>query len=176
MELLEAIFTRRSSRRFRAQKIEAKDLDILLQAAMNAPSARNEQPWHFLIVTEKEVLEKMPTIHPHAQMCRQAPMAIIPCFNADEYKYDDTLWALDLAACTQNILLAARGQNLGAVWVAIYPKEERINSMRNLLELPEKVIPFCIIPVGYTDVPQERTNRFNEDRIHFNHWQSEKKL
>ncbi len=170
MDALEVIFTRRSARRFSAQKVSDEDIETLLKAAMNAPSARNEQPWHFLVVTERELLDKLAVVHPHAKMCIQAQAAIIPCVNPSSYTNDAPYWVQDLSAATENILLAARALNLGAVWVGVYPREGRIKDLQELFNLPQGIIPFCIIPIGYTDVKQEAVDRYQKDRVRYNKW------
>ena len=170
MDTLEAVFTRRSARKFNAEKISQENIETLLKAAMSAPSARNEQPWQFLVVTERKLLDKIPTIHEHAQMCLQAQLAIIPCADLSFYKYTDTFWVQDMAAATQNILVTARALGLGAVWVGVYPDEQRVQAVSKLFALAAKITPFNIIPIGYTDVPQKEADRFQNNRIHYNKW------
>lgn len=170
MNALETIFTRRSVRKFNNKEISQENIETLLKAAMSAPSARNEQPWQFLVITDRKILDKIPTVHEYAQMCLQAHAAIITCADLSTYKYDDTFWVQDMAAATQNILLAARALELGAVWTGVYPNEQRINAVSKLFELPPKLIPFSIIPIGHTDVLQKEADRFQNDKIHYNKW------
>lgn len=169
MEALEVIITRRSVRKFTTQKIEQEIIDTLLHAAMSAPSADNQQPWHFLIIDQRPLLDGIPTFHPYAKMCLEAPLAIVVCIDTDAQQYR-IAWSQDLSAATQNILLAARALGLGAVWLGVYPHQERIVSLRKLLNLKDGVIPFSIIPIGYTDVKQKKIDRYKEERVHFNKW------
>ena len=170
MNTLETIFTRRSVRKFNNKEISQENIETLLKAAMSAPSARNEQPWQFLVINDRKILDKIPSVHEYAQMCLQAQAAIITCANLSAYKYDDTFWVQDMSAATQNILLAVRALDLGAVWVGVYPNEQRINAVSKLFELPAKVIPFSIIPIGYTDALQKEVDRFQNDKVHYNKW------
>lgn len=171
MDALKAIMTRRSARKFDIKKPIPKDVvEKILHAAMSAPSAVNEQPWHFLVIDDRNLLDKIPTAHPHAAMCLEAPLAIILCIDTAQEKYRD-FWVQDMAAATQNILLASRDLELGAVWTGVYPNDERIQAVQKLFVLPSTVIPFAIIPIGYTDVAQrEAPERIKKERIHHNKW------
>lgn len=171
MEALKAIMTRRSVRRFNSQQnIKEEDVEKILHAAMSAPSATNQQPWHFVVIDDRALLDKVVAVHPNAQMCKQAPLAIMLCIDAAQEKYRD-FWVQDMAAATQNILLAVRDLGLGAVWVGIYPNDERVQKFKNLFGLPESIIPFAIIPIGHTDVKQEEApERFKQERVHRNKW------
>lgn len=169
METLEAIATRRSVRRFTDKTVSKETINKILQAAMNAPSAGNEQPWHFLVINDRKTLNSIPTIHPYAQMCLEAPVAIIPCLdpNLETHK---GFGIQDLSAATQNILLAIRDLGLAAVWVGVYPNKDIVEKVKKLLGLPESIIPLNIIPFGYTDTKQQKVDRYQKERIHYNQW------
>jgi nitroreductase len=169
MEALEAIFTRRSIRAFTAQPIDDKTLQTVLAAAMSAPSAANHQPWQFVVVCERAVLDQIPSLHPYAAMCRSAALAILVC---GDMRLDagSGYWVQDCAAATENLLLAAHAQGLGGVWVGVYPREERIAPLRRLLDVPEQVTPFALVPLGYPTEPKPREDRFRPERVHLNHW------
>ena len=169
MDTIEAIRTRRSIRRYTREPVPDDVIAEILKAAMSAPSAGNQQPWQFVIITDRGLCEEIPTFHPYAQMLREAPVAILVCgdLRLESYK---GYWVQDCSAATQNILLAAHAKGLGAVWVGIYPKEERVKPLQKLLELPTQVIPLALVPVG---IPAERVppaNRFDPARIHRNRW------
>lgn len=170
MDALNVILTRRSVRKFTAQPVSDESIESILRAAMSAPSATNEQPWQFLVINQRGLLDKILTVHPYAAMCAEAAAAIIPCVDFTSEKYKD-FWPQDMSAATQNILLAARALGLGAVWVGVYPNNERILGIQQLFNLPEQVTPFSIIPIGYSNVPQvEAKERFKKERIHYNEW------
>lgn len=136
---------------------------------MSAPSAGNQQPWHFVIITERAILDEIPKFHPFARMLTSAPMAILVCADTRNLKYQH-YWIEDCSAATENVLLAAHALGLGSVWVGLHPHPEREAAVRRLIPLPEFVVPVSLIPVGHPgeQVPQER--RYDEARIHRNHW------
>jgi len=171
MDALKAIMTRRSVRKFDVKKPISKDVvEKILHAGMSAPSAVNQQPWHFLVIDERALLDKLATVHPHAAMCLQASLAIILCVDESMGPYRP-FWVEDMSAATQNVLLAVRACELGAVWVGVYPNCERVHGLQKLFDLPKSVVPFSLIPIGYTDVAQhEVLERIKKERVHHNKW------
>jgi nitroreductase len=169
MDALEAIFTRRSVRNYTGQELNDEQIHTLLDAAMCAPSAGNAQPWHFVVIRDKSILEEIPKFHQHAKMAKNASAAIVVCGDPSLEKYQGR-WALDCSAATQNILIAANAIGLGAVWVGLYPVDERMAGMAKLLNIPEPAIPFSLIPVGYPVSKAEKADRFKSERLHVNVW------
>ncbi|WP_029460894.1 nitroreductase family protein [Solidesulfovibrio alcoholivorans] len=171
MELLEAIHTRRSIRAFTDAPVSGEDLDTVLRAAMAAPSAGNAQPWHFVVITDRAVLDAIPDIHAHAAMVRQAPLAIAVVAELAQEKYPGFgYWTLDCSAAVENLLLAARGLGLGTVWCGIYPRPERMEGLARLLALPEGVKAHALVVMGHPAQDFKRVDRFKPERIHQNHW------
>jgi nitroreductase len=166
---LELILSRRSIRKYTAVPVMERDVDDLLRAAMAAPSAGNQQPWHFIVITERELLEAISGFHPYAGMTAEAPLAILACGEPALEKHPGN-WMLDLSAAVENLLLAAHAKGLGAVWVGIYPVEERMRPMRELLGVPSHVVSFALIPVGHPAESKPPSGRFNVHRIHRNRW------
>ncbi|MCD6376581.1 MAG: nitroreductase family protein [Caldisericaceae bacterium] len=169
MEALEAIYTRRSIRQFTDQPVEAEKIESLLRAAMQAPSAHNKQPWHFLIINDRSLLNQIADFHPYAKMLYKAPLALAVCGDLGKESNDRYL-ALNCAAATQNILLTAHGLNLGAVWIAVYPREERIKKIKLLLELPLHIIPISLVAVGYPAQKVDPEDRYDPKKVHVNRW------
>lgn len=169
METLEAIHTRRSIRKYTSQPVSEKIINELLAAAMMAPSAGNQQPWHFVVIRVRQTLDAIAKFHPHGKMLKDAPVAILVCGDPSLEAYRGR-WVLDCSAATQNILLAAHAKGLGAVWVGIYPEASRIDGMRGLLTLPEHIIPLSLIPLGYPAEHVPQPDRFNASRIHYDQW------
>lgn len=169
MELWEAILTRRSIRKFTSQPISDEQIEKILRAGMQAPSARNKQPWHFVVVKNRELLDKISVIHPYAYMLKEAPLGILICGDS---KIEITIEYIvqDCSAATQNMLLAAHDLGLGAVWLGIYPREPRIKALRELLKIPENIIPISMIAVGYPNEKKTPENRFKPERIHYDKW------
>jgi len=169
MDAMEVIFTRRSVRKYNKKSINENLIKELLEAAMSAPSAGNEQPWHFIIINDPDILNQIPSFHNHAKMLKDASIAILVCGDLNLEKHKG-MWIQDCSAATQNILLAVRAKELGAVWLGIYPRLERIKGMKELTKLPENIMPFSLISIGYPAVSQEKVKRFDSSRIHENKW------
>jgi nitroreductase len=169
MDVMEAIHTRRSIRKFQQKLVPDELVKELLSAAMSAPSAGNQQPWHFVVITDQEILGRVPGLNPYAAMAREAPLAILVCAELALEKYPG-YWVQDCSAATQNLLLAAHGKGLGAVWTGITPMPDRVEGFKKLCNLPEKVIPLALVVVGYPAQTLKPEDRFRADRVHRNTW------
>jgi len=169
MEAIEAILSRRSIRQYTTQPVGEEVINELLAAAMSAPSASNQQPWHFVTITDHKILNEIPRYHPYSSMLKNAPLAIVVCGDL-RLERSEGFWVQDCSAATQNILLAAQAKGLGAVWLGTYPREERVKGIQKLLGLPEHVIPLSIISIGYPAEKKPRTNRYDPSRVHHNQW------
>ena len=169
MELLEAIRTRRSIRRYTDRPVSEEHLLAIIEAAMQAPSAGNQQPWHFLVLTDRDKLDAFPSFHPFSAMSRQAPAAILVCGDPAAGPWPD-FWPQDCSAAVQNALLAARDLGLGTVWVGIYPVEERMVGCRRLLTIPDHIYPFALIPVGWPEGDFGPADRTRPERIRWERW------
>ena len=139
MDAAKAILSRRSIRKYDTAPVSDEDIKALLNAAMHAPSAVNERPWHFVVIKERTTLEAVSKISPTAPMAKYAPVAIAVCGDTTLEKFPG-LWALDCAAATENILLAATARRLGAVWTAVHPFDTRVKGIQQLLKLPSMTI------------------------------------
>lgn len=169
MDALEAILTRRSIRKYLDRPVPDDLVQTLLRAAMYAPSARNTRSWHFVVLTDRRLLDAVPAFHPYARMITQAPLAILVC--GDEQMEPRTAyWVENCSAATQNILLAAHALGLGSVWLGIYPNDDRVAGVRRLISLPEHVIPMSLVVVGYTTEAPSTPERYDPSRIHYNTW------
>lgn len=168
---VEAILRRRSIRKYTEQPISEELFTGLLEAGMCAPSAGNERPWHFIVITERVLLDGITEFHDHAQMLKQAPAAIIVCADLTCDKYPGMkYWVQDCAAATENILLAAQEKGLGTCWLAVYPREDRMSGMKRLLGLPEHIMPISAIAVGYPAETKSPHSRYDASRVHRNRW------
>ncbi|MFH1914392.1 MAG: nitroreductase family protein [Pseudomonadota bacterium] len=167
MDLMHALRTRRSIRKFEDKPVSEAMIRQVLEAAMAAPSAGNAQPWQFVVITDPAKLAEAAAIHPYAAMAAQAPVGILVCGDLSLEKYAG-YWVQDCSAAMQNLLLAAHGLGLGAVWTGIYPIEERGTGFAKLVGLPNTVIPLGFAPLGWPAQPSGEVSRFREDRIHHN--------
>jgi nitroreductase len=169
MDALEVIFNRRSIRQYKSGLIRDDTLEILLKAGMYAPSAVNKQPWHFIVFRNREMMEKIKTFHPNASMLSQADAAILVCWD-EHLQHDAGYGPVDCAAATQNILLAAYDLGIGSVWVGLYPRVQRMESVQVLFDLPDHIKPFAIVSLGYPAEKKSTPERFKKERIHYEKW------
>lgn len=169
MNTLDAIFSRRSIRKYTDEPIAPQLLREILNAAMHAPSARNSQAWHFILEERKSRLQQLAEIHPYGKMLRSAAAAILVC---GDLQADDSVIYLiqNCSAATQNALLAAHELGLGAVWLGIQPREKRIKSMKEFFNLPDYIVPVSLIALGHPLEKPAARQRFNPDRIHYGSW------
>lgn len=165
----DAIFTRRSIRKYKEDPVEKEKLDYLLRAAMSAPSAGNEQPWEFVVVTERKVMEGIINVHPYAGMLKTAPLAIAVLGNMSRELHSG-FWVQDCAAATENLLLAAASQGLGSCWMGVWPLEDRERALARLFNLPDDVKVFSIVATGYPAEEKDEVNRYENWRVHRNRW------
>lgn len=169
MNILDAIFTRRSIRRFTGEPIKEEDLKIILKAGFQAPSAMNREPREYVVVRDEEAIEKISSYHPYAKMLPQAGSCIVVCGDRKKQPRDGFL-AEDSSASIQNMLLASHGIGLGAVWCGLYPVEELMKPMVEILNLPDNIIPIGIVVVGVKDEEKDSIDRYDESKIHFDKW------
>lgn len=169
MNVIDAIITRRSIRKFTGEVVSDEQVNTLLKAGFQAPSAHNLQPWHFIVVKDKETLEEMAANHPYAKMLPQSGCGIIVCGDSNREARVGFL-VEDCSAAIQNILLAAHGIGLGAVWCGIYPDTDRTAEFSRILNLPGNIIPVGLIAVGYPDEEKAPQDRFDKTKIHYEKW------
>jgi len=169
MDAFEMILTRRSIRKYKKQVISEEILQKLLHAAFYAPSAGKQQPWHFVILDDRKILNVIHTFQPSGRILTEADKAILVCGDLNLEKFKG-YWMIDCAAATENILLAAHALGLGACWLGLYPREGRMAGMKKLLHLPSHIIPFAIVSLGYPDEIKPKENRYDLSRIHHNKW------
>lgn len=165
---MKTINIRRSVRKFQDKKVEAEKVEQVLRAGMQAPSAGNQQPWEFVVVEDTATKEAISKMSPYAGAAKDAPLILVVVANDDFMRFPENMQQ-DLGACTQNILLEAVEQGLGTTWMSVYPQDERIQCVREALQLPDKVTPYNIIITGYplTEDANKFVDRFEEHRIHY---------
>ncbi len=169
MDALEAIFTRRSIRKFQPQPVAEEIIHKLLAAAMQAPSARNQQPWQFVVIDDRATLDAIPAFMPNASMVARAQQAILVCGDLSLEK-SEGYWVVDCAAAVENMLLAAHALNLGAVWCGVYPRQERMENLRKLIGLPDNVVAHSLVVIGHAAEQVPPTDRFIAERVRRNRW------
>lgn len=166
---MNAIFERRSIRRYTDQNITKEQVQQLFKAAFAAPSAGNRQSWQFIVVDDRDILDNITKVHPHSQMLKEAALAIVVCGDTSVELYPG-YFAQDCSAATENILLAATEMGLGSVWLGVYPRTDRVHDITEIFKLPDGIVPFSIISLGYPAEKKEPSNRYDENKIHYNKW------
>jgi len=166
---MQEIINRRSARSYRSDAVTEEQIEQVLRAAMAAPSAGNQQPWEFIVVTDRALLTKITEVHPHSKMLHEAPAAIVVCGNTSREKHSG-FWVQDCSAAVQNMLLEATHQNLGSVWLGVYPRQDRVDGVKKLFSLPEQVVPFAVVALGHAKEAPTPVDRFNLDYVHWNAW------
>lgn len=167
MDAMENILGRRSIRKYVNKPVPEEVVRQLLDAGMHAPTARNIQPWHFVVVDERDMLDNLSAAHPYAKMLQEATLAILVCGDRNLQEMDGYI-IQDCSAATQNIMLAAHALGLGSVWLGMYPREERMKKVGELLNIPSNILPVALISIGYPDESKPLPDRYKSDRIHFN--------
>ena len=168
--MIETIMTRTSIRQYTDKPVEKEKIEAMLRAGMAAPTAVNAQPWHFVVVSDKAKLGELAAANPHAGMLKSAPLAIVVCGDMTKALEGKgrQFWIQDCSAATENILLAAHAQGLGAVWTALYPMEERIQPVSEALKLPDTLIPLCTVVIGYPAEQPEPKDKWKPENVSYN--------
>lgn len=166
---MEEIFKRRSIRKYKDMEVEEEKIEKLLKAAAAAPSAGNEQPWHFVVIKDRDTLNHLAEVHPYAKMLKDAPLAVAVCGDLNKQRHEG-FWVQDCAAATQNILLEAVSLDLGAVWIGAYPNEERERVVSEVLDVPENIRTVSLISIGYPAEKKGKTDRLSDEIVHHDKW------
>jgi nitroreductase len=165
--LVDTILARRSIRAYTDAPVSPDAVRTLLEAAMAAPSASNNQPWHFVVVTERRTLDALADAHPYGKMLTRAPLCIAVCGDTSRAA---RFWVQDCSAATENLLLASTALGLGAVWLGVYPLDERVGFVRRLLALPRTVTPLNLLALGHPAETKPPRTQYDATRVHRQTW------
>ncbi len=169
MDVLEAIFTRRSVRKYTGEPVSEEALQTILRAGSYAPSAMNRQPWHFVVIRDRQMLETIPRYQPYTKMLPQAGCCVVVCGDKLRQPLVGFL-AEDCSAVIQNMLLAAHALGLGAVWCGVYPVSLFTKALTKLLHLPDVIVPIGMVGIGHPAEQRDTPERFDPARIHSETW------
>jgi len=169
MDVINAIHTRRSVRRFTDAEVSEHQVERLLRAAMAAPSAMNQQPWRFVVVRDAEMRAKLAEISPYAGPVARANLAIAVLAHPTSEKAGDR-WAMDCAAATENLLLAAHASGLGTCWIGVHPEPDREAAVADLLGVPSDMRVLCLVAVGVPEGAGADVDRYNPEFVHAERW------
>lgn len=164
---MNAIFHRVSIRKYQDIPVEQDKIEKMLRAAMAAPSARNQQPWEFYVVTNKDKIQELAGAAPHAACAKEAPLLFVACYRAEEGITSPMYREIDLSASVENLLLEADELGLGAVWLGVAPIKERMDAVRVAIDVPERLCPFAMIACGYPAEERPQQDRYEESRVHY---------
>jgi nitroreductase len=165
------IHSRKSVRNFTGQPVDRAVLDKIVRAGMAAPSAVNMQPWSFVIVTGRKQLDELAAGLPYAKMLDKAGAAIIVCTEPKKaFNGSQDFAVIDASLAGENILLAVEASELGAVWTAAYPDQDRVAHVRKVLRIPQEVIPLTVIPVGHPTGEDKPKDKYKKEKIHWEKW------
>lgn len=170
--IINNIMTRTSIRQYTSQQVEAEKVETILKAAMAAPTAVNKQPWAFVVIDQRSVLDTLASHTRSHQMLSQAPLAIVVCGDMDKALEGEAqpYWIEDCSAAMENLLLSAHGLGLGAVWLGVYPIQERVEQVSRTLALPANIVPLGIASIGYPAQSPEPKDKWNPEAVHSNKW------
>lgn len=168
------IMTRASVRGFIEKPVEQEKIDLMLRAAMAAPTDKNKQPWHFVVLNTPETISSYYGDNPRAERMKKTPLVIVVCADTTRMQQGEVrdIWVQDLSASTENLLLAAHALDLGAVWTTIYPLEKRVQDVQQRLNLPGRLIPMCAIRIGYPNPerPAQPKDKWDEQKVTYGLW------
>lgn len=167
---IENIMTRTSIRAFTPEAVSEQDIETMLRAAMAAPTAVNKQPWQFVVITDRALLDTIAADQPNIHMAAKAPLAIVVCGDMELALTgpEQAFWVQDASAATENLLLSAHALGLGAVWCGIHPVAAREAYFRSLLNLPDGVVPLACVVIGHPDQQPQPKDKWKPERIHQN--------
>jgi nitroreductase len=169
MDALDDIMTRRSIRRYSGEPVAPEQIETVLRAAQAAPSAGNQQPWRFIVITEQETLSAAAATSPYARMLGEAAFGIVVCGDTADLKHP-VMWQQDCSAAVENALLAAHAIGLGGVWLGYYPKMERVAPIKELLGIPEHVEPLAVLALGHPAETKPPSDRYDPSFVHHERW------
>ena len=168
---LHYLFSRRSIRAYQPEEVGENLVRDLLEAAMAAPSAVAKDPWEFVVLRNRDMLVKVSEGLPNGKMLADAPVGVVVCGDLRRAHGEHLSYLLqDCAAAIENLLLAASTLGLGACWLGVHPREERVKHLRSLLSIPDAVIPVAAIAIGWPAEVWEPRTRYRQEAVHHETW------
>jgi nitroreductase len=165
--MIDEILARRSIRSYMDQPVAEKDITAMLEAAMSAPSGMNRRPSHFIVITKRETLDMLGDVTNSWSMLKSAPLCIVACGDTEiSEKYFDQ----DTIAAVENLLIAASMLGLGGVWLGCHPNPDRVDPVRQILLIPETVIPMAVLSIGHPAEEKEARTQYDEEKVHKDRW------
>ena len=168
---LQCLFARRSVRKYKPRDVTDNIVHDLLEAAMAAPSAVARDPWHFIVVRDAATLAHIADGLPNGQMLRQAPVGIVFCGDMEKtHDHQESYMLQDCSAAIENLLVGASLLGLGACWLGVHARPERVQHLRTLFHLERRIVPIAVISLGYPDESPAPRTRYQEGAVHRETW------
>lgn len=169
--VIQTIHNRKSVRRFTEKKVSKEDLQTIMKAGMAAPSGHDKRPWVFIAITDRSIMEELHKELPWASGLKESTAAIVVCGDIDKVdSRNPEFWITDTSAATQNMLLTIESMGLGGVWCTLFPGEDRMQYARDVLNLPQNMMPMCVIPIGYPQGIEKAKDKYDASLIHWEKW------
>ncbi len=165
--MIDAILARRSIRKYTDEPVSEEHITAMLEAAMSAPSGMNLKPWHFVVVSEREKLNRLGATTKSWGMLKEAPQAVVVCGDPG---ISEKYWDQDSIAALENLLIAVSMLGLGGVWLGCHPNPERVGPVREILGIPAPVVPIAVLSIGHPAEEKEPRTQYDEERVHRNGW------
>lgn len=168
--VLHNILQRKSVRAYTDRAVSHEQLDTLIRAAMAAPTGRDMRPWHFIVLEGRHQLSPLAEQLPYAKMLAEAQAAVVVCGDmsvTDKEGNPSRNWTFDCSAATENLLLQAEAMGLGAVWTGVYPYDERLEAVKQALNLPDHLIPLNVIPIGYPKGNPQPKDKYDPAKVEY---------
>ncbi len=162
---MNSLYHRVSVRKYQDKPVEREKIEAILRAAMQAPSAGNQQPWEFFVVTDRAKLEALSRVHRYADMVKDAPVAIVSAYRKECWRPDFA--QIDLSIAMENLWLETDAQGLGGVWLGTAPMEDRMEVVEKIVGIPDTLRAFAVFPLGYPAEDRPQQDRFDASRIHW---------
>lgn len=162
---MNSIYHRISVRKYENKPVEKEKIKEILRAGMQAPSAGNQQPWEFYVVTNKDIIKKLSECSPYAKCAAKASVVIVSVYKTADVHFPSMVLE-DMSIAAENMWLMTDSLGLGGVWLGIAPEKDRMAKVRKVLNLPENLEAFSLFPLGYPAESRPQQNRFDETRIH----------
>lgn len=163
---MDAIMHRRSTRKYLDKAVEPEKLESILRAAMQSPTGHNTQDWEFIVVTDEQMRKTVSELGPYSAFAAAAPLQIVVCAN-QEKAWPGGSWPSNMGAVCQTILTQVEAEGLGACWIGVWPYAERMEHVKACMEIPDSVIPYAVIAIGYKQFEKSFDDRYDPNKIHW---------
>jgi len=165
--MIDPILKRRSIRKYTGEPVSEEHVKAMLEAAMAAPSGMNRKPWHFVVVTDRDKLDRLGDTTKSWGMLKEAPLSVVVCGDPG---ISEKYWDQDSIAALENMLIAISMLGLGAVWLGCHPNPERVDPAREILGIPSDIIPLAVVSIGHPGEEKEARTQFDPERVHREGW------